>query len=199
MSRSKDFISNTSASSIREEDLSDMEVSTKEKYIDGNLKIEGNIDADSATFDKTSSIVGCFQTLDVHNLHKNITSKYLTGSIDINKFILYKRDNIEIIYVDPTNGRIDIQLGSVDNHLFELNRSITIKDVSYDSAYNVFIYVPMAQDVKLEHYNDRSLTASFGGTYVLNSCGGSVTFRFSPIKPNTWVIENQFIGNLRKV
>ena len=109
-------------------------------------------------------------------------------------------DGYRIIYADSTNGAVNIMLGSQDNHNFERNRRITIKDVSLEigdgSAYNVNIIVPNC-GTRIEYYRDGVLTAGVNAGYVINTNGGAVTLRyFMSSIPNvgTWVIESQFIG-----
>lgn len=137
---------------------------------------------------------------------------YVEGNDHCTSWVLNRGDGINVIYVNPIHGPVDIQLGTCEDPYFEPNRVIVIKDVTPEftvgCSHNVGISVPETSDViptRIEHYgncgNGTCLTASVGGTYGLNSSGGSVTLRYmhSPVPGAypTWVIENQFIGNPR--
>jgi len=180
-------------------------------YISGNLAVTGHFDANSGTFNNVVAATGTFQSISVVNMNQN--SAYvqagLTGTTD---FSVSRGDGVNIIYANSIHGNIRVQLGSGANSTFEANRALVIKDVSLEfgtgSAHNIYIWVP--GNIRIEHYGLMSGTgstgtygilASMGGTYVLNSSGGSVTFRYvAPLVLGavaTWVIENQLIGNPR--
>ena len=128
---------------------------------------------------------------------------------------LNPKDNIGVLYVNPVNGPIYIILGSEDDEScqddeFKPNQLLTIKDVSQNfsegSSYNVYVTVPTSyipsNQIYIQHYDASCrLKTSGPGTYVLNTSGGSVTYRF--MKPpligghSTWLIENQLVGNPR--
>lgn len=161
------------------------------------------------------------QTVLVRNLHvaSNLSatnikqnSVYVEGikGRDVYHQIV-KGDGVDIIYANPLDGVIWIQLGLPNDTSFESNRTIVIKDVTLETnqstSYNVNIIVPPANDgipqTKIEYYNGKLLAVSSDSLagYILNTAGGSVTYRyvesFMPGKNATWVIQNQFIGNNR--
>lgn len=161
------------------------------------------------------------QTVLVRNLHvagslyaTNIrqNSIYVVGNStrDIYHQIV-RGDGVDIIYVNSVDGIIWIQLGTSNNTEFEANRIITIKDVTLETnqstSYNVNIIVPPAQigslQTRIEYYNGKNLAVSSDKLtgYVLNTAGGSVTYRyvepFMPGQSATWIIQNQFLGNIR--
>jgi len=163
------------------------------------------------------------QTLLIRNLHvagnlraTNIiqNSVYIEGNTQHDVYHqITKEDGVDIIYVNPINGIIWIQLGSQNDSSFESNRTLVIKDVSLQtgktSTNNVHIVVPKANNgvaqTKIEYYNEKgNLVVSSDnklGGYILNTAGGSVTYRyvdaFIPGQSATWMIQNQFLGNLR--
>jgi hypothetical protein len=118
------------------------------------------------------------------------------------------KDNIGILYVNPIKGPIIVILGNEDYCDFRPNHSITIKDVSLNysegSSYNVYVTVPKmkksADQLHIQHYNsDCMIKNSPNGVYIINTSGGSVTYRFYKSKSgnDTFVIESQFVGNQR--
>ena len=163
------------------------------------------------------------QTLLVRNLHVagNLSassirqnSVYVKG--DQQKDVYYqitRGDGIDVVYVNPIDGPIWIQLGTSKDLGFEANRVIVIKDVTIEfgqtSANNVNIIVPPtefgAPQIRIEYYDGKLLALSSDPLigYVLNTAGGSVTYRyvnsFMPGQSNSWVIQNQFLGNSRVI
>jgi len=148
--------------------------------------------------------------LSATNIKQN--SAYVVSDNHIDKYYqVIRGDGIDIIYANPVNGTIWVQLGIPSDTGFEANRKIVIKDVSLESGqsspYNINIIVPPTEvgsiQTRIEYYNGKLLALSSDklSGYVLNTVGGSVTYRyvesFMPGQPNTWVIENQFIGNPR--
>lgn len=183
-----------------------------DQSINGNLNVSGHIDADSITSGKIVGISGSFQNLSVAHVQED--SLYVAGSSGPSGTIgdyftditITKGDGIDVVYVNPSPGPIRIQLGTTNDASFENNRQIIFKDVSVEfgsSSHNVYIWAPPG--VRVEHYNTGTglsgLTATENGIYVLNSSGGSVTFRYSaPFIPGAmpvWMITGQFIGNPR--
>jgi hypothetical protein len=118
-----------------------------------------------------------------------------------------------ILYVNSINGPVVIILGSKDGCVnFRPNQTIVIKDISLNynegSSYNIYITVPKAchkeDQLYIQHYNsDCKLKVSANGVYILNTSGGSVTFRYYNSclldGHNAFNIENQFIGNQRVI
>ena len=163
------------------------------------------------------------QTLLVRNIHvagnlraTNIiqNSVYVAGNAQHDVYHqITKEDGVDIVYVNPIDGIIWIQLGTVNDSSFESDRTLVIKDVSLEtgktSTNNVHIMVPKANNgvvqTKIEYYNENgNLVVSSDnklGGYILNTAGGSVTYRyvdaFIPGGSATWMIQNQFLGNLR--
>jgi len=164
------------------------------------------------------------QTLLVRNLHvagsmsaSNIkqNSVYVKGDKQRDVFYQITRgDGIDIVYANPTDGTIWIQLGVPRNVGFEANRTIVIKDVTLEAgngqtSHNINIIVPPtevgAPQTRIEYYNGKLLAVSTQGGvetgYVLNTAGGSVTYRYAASfisgQPSTWVIQSQFLGNMR--
>jgi hypothetical protein len=134
----------------------------------------------------------------------------VTGTIVTH--VLTRGDGVNVVYVNPINGPVHIQLGTSEDPYFEPNRVIVVKDVTPEfnigASHNVGIYVPVTWNeipTRIEHYTNCTggtcITASTGGTYSLNSSGGAVTLRYMtlPIPGSypTWVIESQLIGNPR--
>ncbi len=60
-------------------------------------------------------------------------------------------------------------------------------------SYNIFITV---SNSSIEHYDQCKLKISLSGTYIINTSGGSVTFRYMSDQ-KCWLIENQLMGNAR--
>lgn len=96
------------------------------------------------------------------------------------------------LLVDSTKSNVKIILS---NNVPE-GTVVNIKDISnlYDSTQSFDILV--TSDVVIEHYHNNTMTASFGGTYILNSKGGLVSFMF--VK-GAWIIINQVIGASRSL
>jgi hypothetical protein len=163
------------------------------------------------------------QTLLVRNIHiagnlraTNIiqNSVYVAGNSQHDVYHqITKNDGVDIIYVNPIDGIIWVQLGTVKDTSFESDRTLVIKDVSLEtgktSANNVHVVVSKANNgvpqTRIEYYNEKgNLVVSSDnklGGYILNTAGGSVTYRyvvaFMPGQSATWMIQNQFIGNRR--
>jgi hypothetical protein len=161
------------------------------------------------------------QTVLVRNLH--VAGKLSASVIKQNSVYVVSEDNgdkyhqitrgdgIDIIYANPVNGTIWIQLGIPTDTGFEANRTIIVKDVSLEtgntSSYNVNIVVPPTQvgapQTRIEYYDGNTLNISSDKLtgYVLKTAGGSVTYRyvesFMPGQASTWIIQNQFLGNIR--
>lgn len=142
--------------------------------------------------------------------HSNIVLKdrYIagTGGVTASNFVILPTDNVDVIYVNPINGPVNIHLGTGSNSIFPANKTITIKDVTLEfapaSANNVVVHVPSGHPVRIEHFNpDGGLTASNDAGYVLNTSGGSVRLQYTrlpvPGSTPTWVILDQFSGNGR--
>lgn len=128
------------------------------------------------------------------NKSKNI---YLTDDIT-----LIPDDTISIIYANPINNNIHIRLGRDHDHNFPPNYSLLIKDCTLEygpgTDNNIFITVPVGTTI--ENYGpDGGLTATNGGTYKLNTSGGSVKLLHTKLNRRLpgWVIESQFNGNPR--
>lgn len=169
-------------------------------YVSGHV-YSGNIDISQEQFDQ--HIHAIEPTLDKNGQLQNTTCYHVKPT-----------DNTGILYVNPINGPIYVILGS-DKETgfagtdFKNNRLITIKDTSLHynegSSYNVYITVPTSthpsNQTYIQHYEQREqkLKVSGPGTYVLNSSGGSVSFRFMKPKNKNpcWVIEHQIVGNER--
>lgn len=180
-----------------------------DSYIEGNLSVTGHINSDSATIRTLVATNASFQNISASNVSQN--SVYLEGisgntGIDIT---LIKGDGVNVIYANPAPGDVRIQLGTSTNPAFESNRQLLIKDASLEfgpgSSNNIYVWTPAG--IRIEYYGTGitggiyGMTASEGGIYILNTSGGSVTFRYlNSVIPGslpTWVIENQLIGNSR--
>lgn len=180
--------------------------------IQNDLQVNGNINSKSWNTDNLVIKTANIENLNVSGLcnidQRDIYIEGTGGITGINVTIL-PQDNVDIIYANPTNGTVNIYLGTGANNIFQRSRMITIKDVTLEfeqaSAYNINIIVRGPSDVvnqtKIEHYNNGGLTAGANAGYAINTSGGSVSFRFiNNIMPGftpTWVIQNQFIGNPR--
>jgi hypothetical protein len=159
-------------------------------FVQNNLQVKGNIDADTITANKIMT--------------NNIIQKSLYVGKGSNATIV-PGDGVNIVYANPVDGRVDIHLGTGDNTSFEPNRTIIFKDVTLEvspgSTNDVLIW--STEGTRIETYlADGGLTASNGGAYKLNSSGGAVTFRYVTLDNKlgtlpTWVIESQFVGNPR--
>jgi hypothetical protein len=168
----------------------------------GNKKV---IKAEHGVF---GSIDVAIQTRDkfINALEPNITAD---GNLhNATYYHVSAKDNIGILYVNPIKGPIIVILGNEDYCDFRPNHSITIKDVSLNysegSSYNVYVTVPKmkksADQLHIQHYNsDCMIKNSPNGVYIINTSGGSVTYRFYKSKSgnDTFVIESQFVGNQR--
>jgi len=194
-------------------------VANGNSLIKQNLKVESTLDSNSITtsqlFADTASIRNAkISNIEAHNVIQNDVYFEGTGGATAT-FVIHPTDNYNVVYVNPINGPVNIYLGTGTNNLFRHNHSLTFKDVTLEfglaSSYNVNITVSGATGitgitgmipVRIEHYNvNNRLIASSNSSYILNTSGGSVSFRyFSPSVPGlqpTWVIESQFMGNQR--
>lgn len=145
---------------------------------------------------------------------KNLDSMYPISENDIyvvsdnpsaiTSVTLLPTEMAKYIYCNSIAGEININLGTVDNFVFEDNRSFIFKDLSLSfssagSAYNINITAP--SNVKIEYYNNGVLSQDLGGSYSIDSNGGLVTFTYVSIDlpgfTPTWVITNQFVGSAR--
>lgn len=123
------------------------------------------------------------------------------GSIDIDVMVVTNSsggainvsvpNNITTVYVNPANGNINLNLSNGT-----LNEVLLVKDVSLINGNGSMFNVSISGSAIETYRSDGSLVASVGGTYVLNTSGGSVSFRYFN---NTWIIENQFLGNQRLI
>lgn len=122
-------------------------------------------------------------------------------------YVIRPEDNVDVVYVNPINGTVNVYLGTGSNNIFPDNKVITFKDVTLEfgqaSSYNVNIIVRNEEDhvpVRIEHYF-HGLRVRNNSRYVLDTSGGAVTFRFAHIAlfgaAPTWVIQSQFAGNSR--
>jgi hypothetical protein len=146
----------------------------------------------------------------LHAKHIADEELYLEGN-NSTKAITYNllpEDGYTIVYINSTEGPVNIILGTLINNKFERNRRILFKDVSLEyhslgSMYNINIIVPhhnaMINAPRIEYYNGTKLTVGVNAGYAINSAGGGVTLRYYINFNNigTWVIESQFIGNAR--
>lgn len=156
-------------------------------YIHNNLLVKDNIDTNTLTAN----------TIIVNNISQK--SIYTNKSLTI-----VPHDGVSIIYANPINNTIDIYLKGIN---FEHNRELIIKDVTLSagpgSSYDINIHA--TSGTKIETYNTTISTALIpvnGGSYKLNTSGGSVTLRFAilDIALDTlpvWLIQSQFNGNPR--
>ena len=168
--------------------------SQSERCVDSDSQSESCVDSDSQSEDSQSS--------DCEGNCENIV--YVDNTFD-----LRTRDCVKIIYANPAKNDVYIKLNSPKDE----NKHIIIKDITPNvsktgTSYNIYI---SAVETKIEHYGFEScdvipnasygIVSSYEGTYVLNSSGGAVSFRFMPrlskCVPSCWVIENQLIGNPR--
>jgi len=187
-------------------------------HVFGNLDVKENLTAQSGTFTKLAVENAMIQNLTVTNLERS--DLYLDGNNGVLlTHYISPLDSVDIVYVNPHNGPVNIVLGAENgaNNYFQANRTITFKDISLEftqnnqSPYSINILSPNTEEgaipVRIEHYTPEvlgqspQLTVGTNSSYSLNTYGGSVTFTyltrpipgFSP----TWVITNQFIGNKR--
>ena len=98
------------------------------------------------------------------------------------------RPSNKIIYVKPETDDITITL----NDSCRDAARITIKDVSRTGCY--FARITVGPKMRIEHYSGNILVNNYEGTYLLNSQGGAVTFRYFE-RGRIWTIESQLIGN----
>lgn len=148
--------------------------------------------------------------LTARNIEKN--SVYVEGNEQRDVYYsVSEGDGIDIIYVNSIKGQVYIQLGSPGNIAFEKNRVIVIKDVSLefpDIAKNNSHVILQKDNIdlirpRMEYYENGLLTVGDDPLkgYIIDTDGGSVTYRYMeallPGSRPTWVIENQFLGNLR--
>ena len=174
-----------------------------ETVVTVDIKVENHIDADSGTFDTLIANHASFDTLIAnHASFESISVNNLNhNSVTIHGPTGYNVSNIDhIIYVDSTNGKIDLVLPAK----FSGNQELIIKDISlaYGSgaAYNT--YISCLSPAKIEHYivSDKChlLKCSSDGKYILNTSGGSVIYRYLQTdKVSAWTIQSQMIGNGR--
>jgi hypothetical protein len=160
--------------------------------INGDLIVSGSILAKTI---KAEEINACI--LDAE--HISVYDTYVEAKTTSQIFNLLPEDKTNIIYCNPINGDVNINFGDEDYYDFQVNRSITIKDVSiatnyYNNAYN--IYIRAQTPMVIETYNNNQLTALPNRGYIINTAGGSVTFTFFK-DTQCWVITTQFIGNTR--
>ncbi len=138
------------------------------------------------------------ETLEVTTIRHHQSSKTLQGKPNTVTTHQLVDNSTKIIYANPLHGSIVVILpGEVTD-----STEITIKDISLlgstGSMYNVEISVNEASksQTAIEHYNNGLLVCSIGGKYILNTSGGSVTFRYIP---GAWLVMQQFLGNPRLV
>jgi hypothetical protein len=128
--------------------------------------------------------------------NKQNTSNNTKGETCHNTYVIKASDNIDILYVNPSSNPIVV----VFEVPFPPNYKITIKDVSlnHPTSYDVYIKIEQSTNlVQLQHYNaSGKLMNSYNGIYVLDTAGGAVTYRYYKDQ-DTFVIENQFMGNDR--
>lgn len=174
-----------------------------DSVLDGNLKVNGNIDGESGTFNHITASTATINTLHVQKFTPVITDKYVEGNNGTTVFTVLPKDGIDVIYINPIRGPVAIQLGSEMNYVFEANRVITFQDVTPifpgGSSHNATISVPTG-NVKLEYYGGTGgMQAGTGGTYILGTSGGAVTYRYVTIPGTypTWLIQSQNQGNAR--
>lgn len=157
-----------------------------------NLIITNHLDADSATFDTLVANNASFDTLNVNHLvHHSVT---ITGPY---RYQITPKDHI--IYVNTIGGAVHLILPAT----YITNKSIIIKDVSLifgnGAVFNV--YITSETGSKIEHYiiSDKChlLKCSNDGTYILNTSGGSVVYRYNRFNEPVWMLESQMIGNGR--
>lgn len=141
--------------------------------------------------------------------HIRQNSLYVSGNSQRDTYYQIKKgDGVDIIYANPIDGPIYIQLGVPKDMAFEANKVITIKDVTLEfadtSVNHVSVFVPPTDSIeqtRIEYYDGQLLKVSSGRSagYVINTHGGSVTYRYmTPFMPGqspTWIIQNQFLGN----
>ena len=178
--------------------------SHSESRVDSDSQSESCVDSDSQSescVDSGSQSESC-ESSDCEGNCENIV--YVDNTFD-----LRTRDCVKIIYANPAKNDVYIKLHSPKDE----NKHIIIKDITPNvsktgTPYNIYI---SAVETKIEHYGFEScdvipnasygIVSSYEGTYVLNSSGGAVSFRFMPrlskCVPSCWVIENQLIGNPR--
>jgi hypothetical protein len=170
--------------------------------VDGSVKIKGDLQARSGTFDH----------LNVKTMSGGVA--HSSAIVDASDITVTPESGLNVIYANPIRGPVTIRLGAPDAYIFSDSQSLFIKDVTPEfgpsTSHNIYITVPPT-NVKIEYYGAytipgvpgtyRGIVAETGGTYVLNTAGGSVTFRYMPAGPRltlpTWVIEHQLIGNQR--
>lgn len=175
---------------------------TRNLYALGSAQIQGDLRARNGIFD-------------------NLSAKTISGGVTQSSAIVSNADitvtpesGLDIIYANPIQGPVTIRLGAPDNYIFPDSQSLIIKDATQEfgpnTSHNIYITVPTG-NVRIEYYGSytvpgvtgtyEGIVAGTGGTYILNTAGGSVTFRYMP--PGlpgalpTWVIQNQLIGNQR--
>jgi len=193
---------NTVVAAIRLNPKSNVLSEYDETLITRHIKAFGDIQAQDGSFD-------------------TISAKHISGSMSQSSAIISNADvtitpetGLDIIYANPIPGPVVIRLGEPKNHHFNDNQVIIIKDVTPEygpnTSHDVYITVPSG-NIRIEYYGTYNIpgitgtysgiVAGTGGTYILNSAGGSVTFRYMPSgTPGalpTWVIQNQLIGNPR--
>lgn len=126
----------------------------------------------------------------------------LSHTVTDREFTFKPIDGYQILYADPQKYHIVIYLGTPEDHSFQSERAITIKDTSTSAPYNIYI-ANLSPHVRLQHYravNSKhvELVTTPKGVYIVNSAGGAVTLRYTVINQQpTWLIESQFIGNRR--
>jgi hypothetical protein len=168
--------------------------------IRNNLQVHGNINVDTIT--ANTIISGDFTSKSV----------YLTAGTGGNSLIINPSDGIDLVYANPSNGNVTVFLGTgatgpsgTTGPVFPSNYQITIKDVSLEAVTgttggNVYITAPVGAQIET-YLSDGTLVASENGSYVLNTNGGSVSFRYfnySEVGMATWIIISQYLGNQRQ-
>src|SRR5690606_20092987 len=102
-------------------------------------------------------------------------------------YVVLPEDGINLIYANPIAGPINIYLGNGESHIFQSERSITIKDVSLAysdfvlSSYNVNVLVIVElEDMgpRIARYDNGTIRVTPNGRYVINSSGGAVTYNY---------------------
>lgn len=185
-------------------------------HVLGNFDVKENLTAQSATVTKLAVENAMIQNLTVTNYERRDLYLSGTGGTLLTHYIS-PLDPVDIVYINPHAGAVNIVLGTGTNNYFQANRTITFKDTSLEfaqneqSPYSINILSPSTEagaiPVRIEHYTPEvqgqlpQLAVSADSSYNINTYGGAVTLTYLtqtiPGSSPTWVITNQFIGNKR--
>jgi len=120
----------------------------------------------------------------------------LVKSQKLSKIEVYPKDCefTTLLLVDSSEGHVTIYLDDKEDNI--ISDEITIKDMGHSSSsFNILI---RSHNI-IEGYNKNGERVLERGGYIIDSVGGSVTYRLTKLQEKRmWLILSENTGNLRK-